>query len=92
MLRKIFATAMVLGGVFVAWQGGVLIWLGLFSLIAGLLVLAKPQPDVKDDPASTAAQENLRHGNPSRDTTRSDYFLHGGPPGGGSGSGDGGAV
>ena len=92
MLRTIIALGLILGGVVVAWQGGVYIWLGLVSLIAGLLVLAKPRPEVKGDPASVAAHDNLRHGNPSRDTTRSDYFLHGGPSGGGGGSGDGSGV
>lgn len=92
MWRRIIALGLVIGGVVVAWQGGFFIWLGLFSLIGGLLVVAKPQAEVMDDPASTAAHDNLRHGNPSRDATRSDYFLHGGPPGGGGGPGDGGGV
>lgn len=88
-MKKVLALALGFAGVVMLFQGGGFIWLGFFSLIAGLLVLVKPEKPVEGDPAAVAEYENLRHGHPSRDATRSDYFLHG-PPGGGSG--DGGAV
>lgn len=88
-MKKILALVLGIAGVAMLFQGGGFIWLGFFSLIAALLVLVKPEKPADSDPAAVAEYENLRHGQPSRDATRSDYFLHG-PPG--SGSGDGGAV
>ena len=87
-LKKLIAIAFGIAGVVMLWQGGGFIWLGFFSLIAGLLVLVRPESSASGDPAASAEYENLRHGHPSRDTTRSDYFLH--DPTGGSGPGDGG--
>ena len=87
--KKVFSLALGIGGVVMLFQGGGFIWLGFFALIAALLVLVKPEKPVQGDPKAVAEYENLRHGHPSRDATRSDYSLHG-PPGGGSG--DGGAV
>ena len=52
-------------------------------------MLVKPEKRVQGDPSALAEYENMRHGPPSREANRSDYFLQG-PPGGGSG--DGGAV
>lgn len=92
-IKKPLALTFGIAGVVMLWQGGGFIWLGLFSLIAGLLVLVRPDGNGQGDPAAFAEYENLRHGDPSRDATRSDYFLHG-PPGGGAGGGhgDGGGV
>ncbi|HSS66273.1 MAG TPA: hypothetical protein VLS27_17725 [Gammaproteobacteria bacterium] len=89
-LKKLVALVFGLAGVAMLWQGGGFIWLGFFSLIIGLLVLVRPDGAEQGDSAALAEYENLRHGHPSRDTTRSDYFLNG--PTGGGGPGDGGAV
>lgn len=87
-LKKLTAIVFGTAGVVMLWQGGGFIWLGFFSLIIGLLVLVRPDGAESGDPAALAGYENLRHGHPSRDTTRSDYFLH--DPTGGGGPGDGG--
>lgn len=89
-LKKPLALIFAIAGVGMLWQGGGFIWLGLFSLIIGLLVLVKPDGIDRSDPEARAEYENLRYGHPSRDSTRSDYFMHG--PTGGGGPGDGGAV
>jgi hypothetical protein len=88
--KKLLALVFAIAGVVMLWQGGGFIWLGLISLIIGLLVLVRPDGNGQSHPAALAEYENSRHGHPSRDTTRSDYFLHG--PSGGGGPGDGGAV
>jgi len=89
-LKKIVSLVFGIAGVVMLWQGGGFIWLGFFSLITGLLVLVRPDRAAQGDPAAVAEYEHLRHGHPSRDATRSDYFLH--EPTGGGGPGDGGAV
>ncbi len=88
-LKKLLALTFGIAGVAMLWQGGGFIWLGIFSLIAGLLILVRPDGENNADPAALAEYDNLRHGHPSRDATRSDYFLHNPPDGG---PGDGGAV
>lgn len=89
-LKKPLALIFGIAGMVMIWQGGGFIWLGLFSLIAGLLVLVRPDGTNRSDPSAMAEYEDLRRGHPTRDTTRSDYFMHG--PTGGGGPGDGGAV
>jgi hypothetical protein len=89
-LKKLLVIVFAIAGVVMLWQGGGFIWLGLISLIVGLLVLVRLDANDETDPATPSEYVNLRHVHPSRDTTRSDYFLHG--PGGGGGPGDGGAV
>jgi hypothetical protein len=89
-LKKLVALAFGIAGVVMLWQGGGFIWPGFFSLIIGLLVLVRLDGTKRGDPAASAEYENLRHGHPSRNTTRSDYFLY--DPTGGGGPGDGGAV
>lgn len=88
-LKKPVALVFGIAGLVMLWQGGGFIWLGFFSLIAGLLVLVRPDGNGSDDPAASAEYENLHHGHPSRDTTRSDYFTHDQT---GGGPGDGGAL
>jgi hypothetical protein len=89
-LKKLLVIVFAIAGVVMLWQGGGFIWLGFISLIIGLLVLVRPDANGQTDPAALSEYVNLRHAHPSRDTTRSDYFLHG--PSGGGGPGDGGAI
>lgn len=89
-LKKIVVLAFAIAGVSLPWLGGGYIWLGFFALIAGLLILVRPDAESRGDPAAQAEHHNLVHGHPSRDATRTDYFLH--DPLGGGGPGDGGAV
>lgn len=88
-LRKLLALTFGIAGVAMLWQGGGFIWLGFFSLVAGLLILVRPDGEKKADPAALAEYDDLRHGHPLRDSTRSDYLLHNPTYGG---PGDGGAV
>jgi hypothetical protein len=89
-LKKLVAMVFGIAGVAMLWQGGGFIWLGFFSLITGLLVLVRPDGAGSGDPAASAEYVNLRHGHPSRDTTRSGYFVH--DPTAGGGPGDGGVL
>ncbi|HEY5700766.1 MAG TPA: hypothetical protein VIT83_01640 [Gammaproteobacteria bacterium] len=81
MIKKLIALTIALGGIALFFLGGGYATLGFVSLIVALLVLVRPD-------GGTAAADNLRYGDPSRDTTRSDYFMQD-PPGGGFGDGGG---
>lgn len=88
-LKKLLALIFSIAGVAMLWQGGGFIWLGFFSLVAGLLILIRPDGENKADPAALPEYDDLRYGHPSRAAARSDYVLHNPTDGG---PGDGGTV
>ncbi|MDX1513909.1 MAG: hypothetical protein R3174_09220 [Gammaproteobacteria bacterium] len=83
MVKRFIAFVFAAAGVGLFFLGGGYATLGFFALIAGLLVLVRP-----DGGEANAEADNLRYGDPSRDTTRSDYFMQD-PPDGGFGDGGG---
>lgn len=69
MIKKLAASVFAIAGIALFFLGGGFATLGFISLIVGLLVLVRPDGGVGAD------SENLRYGDPGRDTTRSDYFM-----------------
>lgn len=69
MIKKLAVSVFAIAGIALFFLGGGFATLGFISLIVGLLVLVRP------DGGAGADSENLRYGDPGRDTTRSDYFM-----------------
>lgn len=83
---KILAPLLAVAAVLLFVEGGMATFIGGIACLAvAVAIFIRPASTGAANASAVAEKDMLQHGNPSRDTTRSDYFLHG--PGGGFGDG-----